>query len=57
LILFTTRDLTRQQVNDAIRAAGLSGLHNIRRVEPIDELPQLGTGKVDYRSLQRRLES
>jgi long-chain-fatty-acid--[acyl-carrier-protein] ligase len=57
LVLFTTRELTRQQVNDAIRSAGLSGLHNIRRVEQIDELPQLGTGKVDYRSLQRRLDS
>ena len=37
--------------NTRIRAAGLSGLHNIRRVIQIGEFPLLGTGKTDYRSL------
>jgi len=38
-----------------IRAAGLSGLHNIRRVIRVDELPLLSTGKTDYRALTDRL--
>jgi long-chain-fatty-acid--[acyl-carrier-protein] ligase len=38
-----------------IREAGLSGLHNIRRLIPVDEIPLLGTGKTDYRELARRL--
>lgn len=56
LVLFSVRQVEREQVNRWIRGAGLSGLHNIRRVEPIEEMPLLGTGKVDYRSLQRRLD-
>lgn len=51
LCLVATTDVTRAQANAAIRDAGLSGLHNIRRVERIDELPLLGNGKIDYRSL------
>ena len=55
IVLFTTRPLGREAVNRAIREAGLSGLHNIRRVIEVDELPVLGTGKTDYRQLKRRL--
>jgi len=55
IVLFTAIDVDRESANRVIRAAGLSGLHNIRRVEPIDELPLLGTGKTDYRSLVQRL--
>ncbi len=54
LVLFTTReDLDRQRVNEHIRNAGLSPLHNIKRVVHVDEIPQLGTGKTDHRALQR----
>ncbi len=56
LVLFTTRDLDRQQVNIRIRAAGLSPLHNIRRVQRIRELPLLGSGKIDYRRLAGMME-
>ncbi len=52
LLLLTTQDLERQQVNEQIRAAGLSPLHNIRRVIRIEAVPLLGTGKVDYRRLE-----
>lgn len=55
IVLFTTRPLTRDAVNRVIREAGLSGLHNIRRVIEIDEIPVLGTGKTDYRQLKRHL--
>ena len=43
--------IDRQQANSAIRSAGLSGLHNIRQVIPIDEIPLLGSGKTDYKKL------
>jgi long-chain-fatty-acid--[acyl-carrier-protein] ligase len=55
IVLFTTGPLDREAVNRAIRDAGLSPLHNIRRVIQIDEIPVLGTGKCDYRELKRRL--
>ena len=55
LVLFTIRPLRRQHVNEVINAAGLSGLHHIRMVREISEIPLLGTGKVDYQALARLL--
>ncbi len=52
LVLLAITEISRQQANEEIRAAGLSALHNIRRVQKIDEIPLLGSGKTDYRSLQ-----
>jgi len=51
LVLFTVLELDRETVNRFIKKAGLSGLHNIRRVVKIEEIPCLGTGKVNYREL------
>ena len=55
IVLFTRTGMTRQAANRHLRAAGLSPLHNVRRVVPIDEIPVLGTGKTDYRALKARL--
>lgn len=55
IVLFTTRPLERLEVNQQLREAGLSPIHNIRRVVPIDEIPLLGSGKTDYRALKALL--
>ena len=55
LVLFTIRKLDRAQVNKTIQEAGLSGLHNIRIVRDIEQIPVLGTGKADYRALAQLL--
>ncbi|MBN2432317.1 MAG: AMP-binding protein [Acidobacteria bacterium] len=55
LVLFAVHDLDRAAVNEAIRAAGLSGLHHIREIHQIDAIPLLGTGKTDYRHLREML--
>jgi long-chain-fatty-acid--[acyl-carrier-protein] ligase len=52
LVLFTIRDLDREEVNTLIKAAGLSSLHNIRIIRKLDRIPTLGTGKIDYRALR-----
>ena len=57
IILFSVVDLDRGFVNQCIRNAGLSGLHNIRTIYKIDEIPLLGTGKVNYHFLKAMLES
>jgi long-chain-fatty-acid--[acyl-carrier-protein] ligase len=57
LVLFTTLNLEREDANSKIRAAGLSGLHSIRRVIKVDQIPLLGTGKTDYRALKEILKS
>lgn len=55
LILFSVGGIHREEANAAIRAAGLSTLHNIRVVRQIDQIPTLGTGKTDYRALKALL--
>ncbi len=57
LVLFTSQNIEREQANSKIRAAGLSGLHSIRRVIKLDAIPLLGTGKTDYRTLKQLLNS
>jgi long-chain-fatty-acid--[acyl-carrier-protein] ligase len=52
LVLFTSLGLEREEANRVLRDAGLSPLHHIRRVVRLDQLPVLGTGKVDYRALK-----
>lgn len=56
LVLFTTRHIDRETANARVRAAGLSSLYNLRRVEKVEAIPVLGTGKTDYRTLQSMLE-
>jgi long-chain-fatty-acid--[acyl-carrier-protein] ligase len=55
LILFSVAGIPRDDANAAIRAAGLSSLHNIRVVHQISQIPTLGTGKTDYRALRALL--
>ncbi|MEI6666827.1 MAG: AMP-binding protein [Acidobacteriota bacterium] len=54
IVLFTRHPADRVQVNGFIKAAGLSALHNVRQVVPVDTIPVLGTGKTDYRALKAR---
>ena len=56
LVLFTILDIDREAANRKIRGAGLSGLHSIRRVIKLDEMPLLGTGKTNYRALKQLLK-
>jgi len=55
LVLFTAFEADRGEINQQIRAGGLSGLHNIRRIVRLEAIPLLGTGKTDYRTLDRQL--
>jgi long-chain-fatty-acid--[acyl-carrier-protein] ligase len=57
LVLFTIRDLDREAVNAALRQGGLSPIYNIRRIVKLAEIPVLGTGKIDYRSLKAQLSA
>jgi acyl-CoA synthetase (AMP-forming)/AMP-acid ligase II len=54
IVLFTRVPLDRALANAQIKLAGLSALHNIRRVVPLEAIPVLGTGKTDYRALKAR---
>lgn len=52
LVLFTTTGLDRETANATLREKGFSSLSNVRRVERLEAIPILGTGKTDYRALQ-----
>jgi len=52
IVLFTPLPLEREELNRAIREAGLSPLHHVRRVIRVPAIPVLGTGKTDYRGLR-----
>ena len=56
IVLFSPLAISREEANKALRGAGLSGLHSIRQVIRISELPVLGSGKTDYRKLKTLLE-
>lgn len=55
IVLFTTIGIERSEANDVIRDAGLSALHNIRKVIRVDSIPLLGNGKIDYKVLKSQL--
>jgi acyl-[acyl-carrier-protein]-phospholipid O-acyltransferase/long-chain-fatty-acid--[acyl-carrier-protein] ligase len=49
--------LTLDEIRAAIRAKGLSNLYVPREIKVVREIPKLGTGKIDHRSLQKLLEN
>ncbi|RJP59808.1 MAG: hypothetical protein C4541_05335 [Candidatus Auribacter fodinae] len=55
IVLFSVKNIDREQANSVIRSAGFSPIHNIRRVIRIESIPVLGNGKADYRKLKSML--
>ena len=48
--------LTLDEVRKAIHAKGLTNLCVPREIKVVQEIPKLGTGKVNHRELERRLK-
>jgi len=57
ICLFTAAPIALDDANSALRAAGFSALVRIDRVERINAIPVLGTGKVDYQALAQALNT
>ncbi len=55
IVLFTTLDITVDECNDYIHTHGASNLVKITRVEKVDTIPVLWTGKTDYKELKSRI--
>ncbi|WP_246262352.1 hypothetical protein [Aromatoleum evansii] len=57
-MLFTSeRGLTRDRLLAAARESGVPELAVPRRIVPVEALPLLGTGKIDYVTLKRWAEA
>ncbi len=56
LVLFTTKDMTVQSVNQLLRKGGSSNLVKIEKVMHLDAIPLTGTGKVAFRQLEKLLQ-
>ncbi|MFV0340238.1 MAG: AMP-binding protein [Parachlamydiaceae bacterium] len=54
IYLFTKFPVTVEEVNKAVRESGFSNLIRISAVQQIDDIPIMGTGKVNYRILEQR---
>jgi long-chain-fatty-acid--[acyl-carrier-protein] ligase len=56
VILFSSVQVDRDQVNSILKNAGFSNLAKISRVHNLEEIPLLATGKIDYRKLSKMAE-
>ena len=52
LVLYTTCDLDRDKINEALREKGMGKLVKIAQVKKIHEIPLTATGKIQYRKLE-----
>lgn len=57
LVLFSTADLEKDFLNDILRESGMSRLIKIAQVKKVEEIPLLGTGKINYRGLMDSLKA
>lgn len=55
LVLFTTLDLDLNATKKLMLSKGVSPLAKLVRIEKVDEIPLLGTGKIDYKNLKDRV--
>jgi long-chain-fatty-acid--[acyl-carrier-protein] ligase len=56
IVLFTTFDLSMKEASAILTEAGFHGIMRLDAVERIDQIPLLGTGKIDYKLLRKRVE-
>ncbi|MDD2685051.1 MAG: bifunctional acyl-ACP--phospholipid O-acyltransferase/long-chain-fatty-acid--ACP ligase [Gallionella sp.] len=58
IVLFTTDPaLTRDLISESARKLGIPEIATPRKIQRVDALPLLGTGKVDYVALKRMAET
>ena len=53
LCLFASVDIELEEANEVLASGGFSNLSKLKKFVKLDELPKLGTGKIDYQSLKK----
>lgn len=57
LVLFTTQTIEPKEANLMLKDEGFSRIVKVARVHNLEEIPVMGSGKVDYRRLQSLVET
>jgi non-ribosomal peptide synthetase component E (peptide arylation enzyme) len=55
ICLFSSATIDAEEANQVLRAAGISNLARIGEVIKVDQIPLLGSGKVDIQKLNEHL--
>lgn len=56
IVLFTTLPINLDETNNYLLTHGVAPIAKIRRIVELDEIPVLGTGKIDYKVLRKMIE-
>jgi long-chain-fatty-acid--[acyl-carrier-protein] ligase len=56
IVLFSTLPVNLDEINKYLLSNGVAPIAKIRRIIEIDEIPVLGTGKIDYKVLRKMIE-
>jgi long-chain-fatty-acid--[acyl-carrier-protein] ligase len=51
--LFTTFDYSFREASQVLKEAGFFGVMRLDEVRKLEQIPQLGTGKTDYKALRK----
>ena len=57
IVLFTTSPIDIEEANQYLMMNGVSPLAKIRRTIVIEEIPVLGSGKIDYKPLKKLIDN
>lgn len=57
LVLFTTQKIEPKEANHMLKETGFSRIVKVAKVYHLEEIPVMGSGKVDYRRLQSLVET
>jgi long-chain-fatty-acid--[acyl-carrier-protein] ligase len=55
IVLFTTESVSLAEANSLLQQEGFHGVMRLDEVRHVERLPQLGTGKIDYKELRAQL--
>lgn len=56
IVVFTKHDITLEEANKSLKEAGFSNLAKVTAVMKEVDIPLMGTGKINYRALENKIE-
>lgn len=57
IVTFTRFPISLEEINQSLKEAGFSNLVRVYKVQQLEEIPLMGSGKINYRALEAQLPS